>query len=71
MPRDDWTNYDRLDGFRLEGVSEQQQARLGPMLSQLEKLGATPKQISTFTPKEAYEFIRSRNMRMGDIAKQE
>jgi hypothetical protein len=45
----------------LAGVSAQQQAKLGPMVSQLEKLGATPKQINAFTPQQAYDFIKARN----------
>jgi hypothetical protein len=46
----------------LGGVSAQQQAKLGPMVSQLEKLGATPEQINAFTPQQAYDFVKARNM---------
>jgi hypothetical protein len=46
----------------LAGVSEQQRVRLGPMVSQLEKLGATSEQINTFTPQQAYDFIKARNV---------
>jgi hypothetical protein len=44
----------------LPGVTNLQRAKLGPMLEQLEKLGATPEQIRTFTPVEAYKWIRDR-----------
>lgn len=41
-------------------ISPLQRARLGPMLQQLEKLGATQDQIRTFSPSDAYHFIRAR-----------
>lgn len=44
----------------LAGIDRLQQARLGPMIEHLQKLGATPEQIRTFTPQEAYNFISSR-----------
>lgn len=46
----------------LAGVSQQQAAKLGPMAGQLEKLGATPEQIRTFSPQQAYDFIKARNV---------
>ena len=49
-------------GRQLAGVSAEQRAKLGPMVAQLEKLGATPEQMASFTPQEAYDFIKARNM---------
>lgn len=45
---------------QLAGISSTQKARLGPMLKQLVNLGATPEQLRTFTPKQAYDFIKAR-----------
>jgi hypothetical protein len=44
----------------LSGISAQQRAKLGPMLEQLEKLGATPEQLRTMSPVDAYHFTKDR-----------
>jgi hypothetical protein len=49
----------------LSGISSQQRAKLGPMLEQLEKLGATPEQLRTMSPVDAYNFIKDRGTTLG------